>query len=225
MGWEVYPHGLYEIVMRITKDYKRPIEITENGCAYGDAPGKNGVDTDTRRIAYYRGYFAELAQAIKEGADVRGYHAWSLLDNFEWAEGYSQTLRPGLRRFQNSETHREGIRKVVREGRVQQRTTGGGKESGSELRAKQLIGGSDPDIEEAARKVRSQGIALAMPYEPASEVPQAAQTSPHRTMIARGSQLKAHLFVTTTSPFSTRIPPTFSGNFNRSRCSTNRFCN
>jgi beta-glucosidase len=95
MGWEVYPHGLYEIVMRITKDYKRlPIEITENGCAYGDAPGKNGVDSDTRRIAYYRGYLRELAQAIHQGADVRGYHAWSLLDNFEWAEGY--TKRFGL---------------------------------------------------------------------------------------------------------------------------------
>jgi len=91
MGWEVYPHGLYEIVMRITKDYKKPvIEITENGCAYGDAPGKNGIDTDMRRIAYYRGYLRELAQAIKHGADVRGYHAWSLMDNFEWAEGYSK---------------------------------------------------------------------------------------------------------------------------------------
>jgi beta-glucosidase len=91
MGWEVYPHGLYEIVMRITKDYNRPvIEITENGCAYGDAPDKHGVDKDTRRIAFYRGYLGELAQAIKQGADVRGFHAWSLLDNFEWAEGYSK---------------------------------------------------------------------------------------------------------------------------------------
>jgi beta-glucosidase len=91
MGWEVYPRGLYEIVMRITKDYKRlPIEITENGCAYGDAPDKNGAVPDTRRIAYYRGYLRELAKAIQEGADVRGYHAWSLLDNFEWAEGYTK---------------------------------------------------------------------------------------------------------------------------------------
>jgi beta-glucosidase len=90
MGWEVYPHGLYEIVMRISKDYKHPIEITENGCAYGDAPGKNGAVNDTRRIAYYRSYLGELAQAIKHGADVRGYHAWSLLDNFEWAEGYTK---------------------------------------------------------------------------------------------------------------------------------------
>ena len=57
MGWEVYPHGLYEIVMRITKDYKHPIiEITENGCAYGDAPDKGGVDNDERRIDFYCGY-------------------------------------------------------------------------------------------------------------------------------------------------------------------------
>jgi beta-glucosidase len=91
MGWEVYPHGLYEIVMRITKDYNKPvIEITENGCAYGDAPDKKGVVNDTRRIAYYHSYLRELAEAIKHGADVRGYHAWSLLDNFEWAEGFSK---------------------------------------------------------------------------------------------------------------------------------------
>jgi beta-glucosidase len=91
MGWEVYPHGLYEIVMRITKDYKRPIiEITENGCAYGDAPNKGGTDSDQRRIDFYRGYLTELHKAIHDGAHVRGYHAWSLLDNFEWAEGYSK---------------------------------------------------------------------------------------------------------------------------------------
>jgi beta-glucosidase len=94
MGWEIYPQGLYEIVMRISKDYKRPIEITENGCAYGDAPGKTGVVSDTRRIVYYRSYLRELAHAIQQGADVRGYHAWSLLDNFEWAEGF--TKRFGL---------------------------------------------------------------------------------------------------------------------------------
>jgi beta-glucosidase len=90
MGWEVYPRGLYEIVMRIAKEYSRPIEITENGCAYADAPGKDGVVHDARRIAFFHDYLRELARAIKEGADVRGYHAWSLLDNFEWAEGYSK---------------------------------------------------------------------------------------------------------------------------------------
>ncbi len=90
MGWEVYPRGLYEIVMRIAKDYSRPMEITENGCAYGDTPGKDGAVHDARRIAFHHDYLRELARAIKDGADVRGYHAWSLLDNFEWAEGYSK---------------------------------------------------------------------------------------------------------------------------------------
>ena len=79
------------MVMRVTRDYDRPvIEITENGCSYGDAPDEDGVVHDDRRIAYYRGYLARAAAGDRDGADVRGYHAWSLLDNFEWAEGYSQ---------------------------------------------------------------------------------------------------------------------------------------
>jgi len=91
IGWEIYPKALYEIVMRITKDYNRPtIEITENGCAYNDLPGLNGLILDHRRIDFHRRYLTELARAIRDGADVRGYYAWSLLDNFEWAEGYNQ---------------------------------------------------------------------------------------------------------------------------------------
>ena len=66
------------------------LEVTENGCSYGDAPGPDGRVRDTRRIEYYRGYLAALSRAIEHGADVRGYHAWSLLDNFEWSEGYEQ---------------------------------------------------------------------------------------------------------------------------------------
>jgi beta-glucosidase len=90
-GWEVWPKGMYDIVTQITKEYKRPIiEITENGCGYDDGPLDGGGVPDDRRVAYYRDNLAELARAIKDGADVRGYHAWSLLDNFEWAEGYSQ---------------------------------------------------------------------------------------------------------------------------------------
>jgi beta-glucosidase len=90
-GWEVYPKNLYEIVMRITKDYNRPIiEITEKGCSYGDAPDARGIVDDQRRINFCRGYIRALANAIRDGADVRGYHAWSLLDNFEWADGYTQ---------------------------------------------------------------------------------------------------------------------------------------
>jgi beta-glucosidase len=90
IGWEVYPRGLYDIVQRVSKDYKLPIEITENGCSYGDYPDANGRVADTRRIDYYREHLRELALAIHDGADVRGYHAWSILDNFEWAEGYTQ---------------------------------------------------------------------------------------------------------------------------------------
>jgi beta-glucosidase len=90
-GWEVWPDALYEILVRISKDYDRPpIEITENGCSYADGPDAKGVVNDTRRIAFYRGYIDAVHRAIRDGADVRGYHAWSLLDNFEWAEGYEQ---------------------------------------------------------------------------------------------------------------------------------------
>ena len=90
-GWEVWPKALYDMVMRITRDYNRPvIEITESGCAYNDGPDATGSIHDARRIEYHREYLAALARAIADGADVRGYHAWSLLDNFEWAEGYSQ---------------------------------------------------------------------------------------------------------------------------------------
>ncbi len=90
-GWEVWPKSLYDMIMRITRDYNRPvIEITESGCAYNDGPDAAGAIHDSRRIDYHQRYLAGVAQAISEGADVRGYHAWSLLDNFEWAEGYSQ---------------------------------------------------------------------------------------------------------------------------------------
>jgi beta-glucosidase len=90
-GWEVWPDALHDILVRISEDYDRPpIEITENGCSYGDGPGPDGVVRDTRRIAFYEGYIEAVHRAIEAGADVRGYHAWSLLDNFEWGEGYEQ---------------------------------------------------------------------------------------------------------------------------------------
>ncbi len=90
-GWEVWPDALHDVVVRITRDYDRPvIEVTENGCSYGDGPDANGVIRDVRRIDFHRGYLAALARAIEAGADVRGYHAWTLMDNFEWAEGFGQ---------------------------------------------------------------------------------------------------------------------------------------
>lgn len=91
IGWEVWPQSMYDMVMRISRDFNRPqIEITESGCAYNDNPDASGVIRDTRRIEYHRQYLQGLARAIADGADVRGYHAWTLMDNFEWAEGFSQ---------------------------------------------------------------------------------------------------------------------------------------
>ena len=91
IGWEVWPQALYDMVMRISRDYNRPvIEITESGCTYTDVPDAKGIISDFRRVDYHRQYLAAVARAIADRADVRGYHAWSLIDNFEWAEGYSQ---------------------------------------------------------------------------------------------------------------------------------------
>jgi beta-glucosidase len=90
-GWEVWPDALHAMLMRVTRDYDRPVlEVTENGCSYADGPGSDGVVRDARRIEFYRGYLGAVARAIEEGADVRGYHAWTLLDNFEWSEGFRQ---------------------------------------------------------------------------------------------------------------------------------------
>ena len=92
-GLEVWPRGIYDLVMQITHEYDRPIiEITEEGCSYLDTPyvKEGGRIPDVRRIEFFRAHLAELARAIADGANVRAYHAWSLLDNFEWADGYSQ---------------------------------------------------------------------------------------------------------------------------------------
>jgi beta-glucosidase len=89
--WEVWPDALRTMLVRVSQDYPGvPIEVTENGCSYGDAPEPDGKIRDQRRIDFYRGYLGAVARAIAEGADVRGYHAWTLLDNFEWAEGFAQ---------------------------------------------------------------------------------------------------------------------------------------
>jgi beta-glucosidase len=92
-GLEVWPRGIYDLVMQITRQYNHPvIEITESGCGYLDEPFEkdNGRVPDGRRTDFFRVHLAELARAIGDGANVRAYHAWSLLDNFEWADGYSQ---------------------------------------------------------------------------------------------------------------------------------------
>jgi beta-glucosidase len=90
-GLEIWPRGIYDLVTQISREYSHPIiEISENGCCYLDGPDEQGRVPDTRRIAFHRQILAELARAIADGARVRAYHAWTLVDNFEWADGYTQ---------------------------------------------------------------------------------------------------------------------------------------
>lgn len=91
MGWEVYPQGLYEILARIHFDYNFPkLYITENGAAYPDVVNEAGEVDDPLRIAYYQNHLRSVSRAIAMGVPVKGYFAWSLMDNFEWAFGYSK---------------------------------------------------------------------------------------------------------------------------------------
>ena len=92
-GMEIWPRGIYDLVTRISRDYNHPaIEITESGCGYLDGPDAQlqGRVPDVRRIEWYREVLAELSRAMADGARVRAYHAWTLLDNFQWAEGYTE---------------------------------------------------------------------------------------------------------------------------------------
>ncbi len=90
MGWEVYPQGFTEILLQLTSEYRLPpLYITENGAAMPDTFA-NGQVQDNDRIAYFQGHLKAVSDAIESGVDVRGYFAWSLMDNFEWAEGYAK---------------------------------------------------------------------------------------------------------------------------------------
>jgi beta-glucosidase len=90
MGWEVEPDGLYELLVRLRRDYSVPIAITENGAAFDDPPASNGLVEDPDRVAYLDGHIDAVARAIADGVDVRRYFAWSLMDNFEWSRGYDK---------------------------------------------------------------------------------------------------------------------------------------
>jgi len=91
MDWEIYPAGIYEILKRIHNDYGAPvIYITENGAAFADKIDKNGQVNDVSRIKYLKGHFLQAHRAIEDGVKLFGYFVWSLLDNFEWAYGYSR---------------------------------------------------------------------------------------------------------------------------------------
>ena len=91
MGWEVYPKGMLETLGQVHFGYGFPaIYITENGAAYKDIVDAGGNVQDTARIDYLRRHLVEVRRAAQLGLPVRGYFAWSLLDNFEWALGTSK---------------------------------------------------------------------------------------------------------------------------------------
>lgn len=90
MGWEVYPEALYEVLKWLQDDYGNPnVMVTENGAAFEDTV-VNGMVDDPKRIAYLNDYMAQVRRAMGEGANISGYFVWSLMDNFEWATGYSK---------------------------------------------------------------------------------------------------------------------------------------
>jgi beta-glucosidase len=95
MGWEVWPQGLEDLLLRLHRDYgPARIYITENGAAFADAPNGDGRVHDVRRRDFLAGHLRALRRAIAAGVPVAGYFHWSLLDNFEWAQGF--TKRFGL---------------------------------------------------------------------------------------------------------------------------------
>ncbi|RKN19002.1 beta-glucosidase [Micromonospora musae] len=95
--WPVAPDGLHELLGWLHRTYGDalpPVEITESGCAYDDVPDADGRVHDPERVAYLDGHLRAVRAALDDGVDVRGYFVWSLLDNWEWAEGF--TKRFGL---------------------------------------------------------------------------------------------------------------------------------
>ncbi|MCG8511020.1 MAG: family 1 glycosylhydrolase, partial [Rhodospirillales bacterium] len=110
IGWEVFPDGLRIVLENLSDEWPLPpIYITENGAAYDD-PSPDDLN-DRARQDYIAGHLAALDEAVRNGIDVRGWFVWSLMDNFEWAEGYSQ--RFGIVRV-DYETQKRAPRKSAR---------------------------------------------------------------------------------------------------------------
>jgi len=91
MGWLIDPEGLYELLLRVSKDAPGlPLYITENGCAAEDYADPDGNVNDLERVKFLHQHLDACARAIKDGANLAGYYVWSLLDNFEWGYGYQK---------------------------------------------------------------------------------------------------------------------------------------
>jgi beta-glucosidase len=91
MGWEIYPDALYEVLVRLHREYGvASLYVTESGAAFDDERGDDGRVDDQDRVSYLEGYLDAALRARTEGVPLEGYFVWSLLDNFEWSEGYSK---------------------------------------------------------------------------------------------------------------------------------------
>jgi beta-glucosidase len=91
MDWEVYPQGLFDLLVRLRDDYAPGcIAVTENGAAFSDVRVHDGQVRDPERRAYLESHIGAVARAVDEGVPVTGYYVWSLLDNFEWQHGYAK---------------------------------------------------------------------------------------------------------------------------------------
>ena len=91
MGWEVYPPGLYDTLLRVHYNYGFPaLYVTENGAAFADEVSQDGHVHDNRRISYLQRHLAAARRAIAAGVPLNGYYLWSFLDNFEWSFGYTK---------------------------------------------------------------------------------------------------------------------------------------
>lgn len=90
MGWGINPPALTQLLLDLKENYGNPkIYITENGCAMPDVPDAQGFVADWGRVDYLRAHLRAAHDAIQAGANLSGYYVWSLLDNFEWAHGYT----------------------------------------------------------------------------------------------------------------------------------------
>ncbi|MDP4090500.1 MAG: GH1 family beta-glucosidase [Bacillota bacterium] len=91
IGWEVYPQVIYDLLTLLHKEYNGiDIYITENGAAFRDTVNSEGRVEDDDRVDYLRRHFEQAHRAIEAGVNLKGYYVWSLMDNFEWAEGYTK---------------------------------------------------------------------------------------------------------------------------------------
>lgn len=91
MDWEIYPEGIYDLLLRVHQEYQpKKIYITENGSSGEETPDLNGVVHDDLRTSYLQTHLYQLHRVVEAGVPLAGYFAWSLLDNFEWAWGYTR---------------------------------------------------------------------------------------------------------------------------------------